>query len=335
MSTLSWQDIEQTIRTADAQKRHQVLRAVADLFLSNASNLDEEKVDLFDGVFEMILDDAERAEVVNVSEQMAPVVNAPRRLIKRLANNPEIEIAGPVLSQSPRLSEEDLCEISRSKGNSHLLAIAGRQRLSSPVTDILIDRGNRHVARKLVANLSAQLSPSGTKQLLRRAETDEVLGAGLCTREDIAPELISTKLEQASAKMHEVVHRMGAAQRRVLSLKQQGNLGDNEIVGFAKSGEHDELIAALALLSNLRADFVENMTRKGRLAGFVLLCKAVGLTWSSVDAALALVCSRNAIDGNEARQAHRDFISISRSTAERIVRFWCVRQSAQAAGQDG
>jgi uncharacterized protein (DUF2336 family) len=334
MSALCWQDIEKTIRTADAQKRHQTLRAVADLFLSNAPNLDEEKVDVFDDVFEIILDDAERAEVIKVSERMAPVANAPRRLIKRLAANPEIAIAGPVLSQSPRLSDEDLCEISRSKGVTHMLAVAGRKKLSAPVTDALIDRGNQEVSRKLVANTSAELSRSGTEQLLKRAETDEVLGAGLCARDDIAPELINTTLEQASARVHERVRRMAAAQRLVLSLKQQGDLGNNEIVGFAKNSEYEELVAALALLSNLRADFVENMTQKGRLGGFVLVCKAVGLTWSSVDAVLALICSRNGIDDNEAQQAHRDFVSVSRGTAERIVRFWCVRQSAQAAGHN-
>src|SRR6185437_4863726 len=172
MPAVSWQEIENTIRTADAQKRHQTLRAVADLFLSSAPSLDEEKINLFDDVFEVILGDADRSDVADVSQRMAPVENAPLRLIKRLANDTEISIAGPVLGQSPRLSDQDLCEIASAKGNSHMLAIAGRKQLSAPVTDILINRGNQEVARKVTANMSAELSAGGTKQLLKRSETD-------------------------------------------------------------------------------------------------------------------------------------------------------------------
>ena len=328
MSALSWQEIEETIRAADAQKRHQTLRAVADLFLSSAPGLDEQTVGLFDDIFEVVLDDAARIDIVDVSKRMAPVENAPRRLIKRLASDSEISIAGPVLSQSPRLSEEDLCEIASSKGSSHLLAIAGRKQLSAPVTDILINRGDQEVARKVTSNTSAELSLSGTKQLLKRSETDEVLSAGICARTDIAPELLNATVKQASARAEEKVRRIAAAQRLVVSLKQEGRLGENQVAAFAQNNEYEELIAALALLSHLKFSFVENMTQNGRLGGLVLLCKAVGLAWSSVDAVLDLIMARNAVDDVEVHEAHRDFVNVSRATAERIVRFWCVRQSA-------
>jgi len=80
----------------------------------------------------------------------------------------------------------------------------------------------------------------------------------------------------------------------------------------------------------LKFGFVENLTQKGRLGGLVLLCKATGLAWSSVDTVLALIASRNTLDEGEVRGAHRGFVNVSRATAERIVRFWCVRQSAGA-----
>jgi hypothetical protein len=100
------------------------------------------------------------------------------------------------------------------------------------------------------------------------------------------------------------------------------------LLEFAKNRKLEELIAALALLSHLEFSFVENMTQKGRLGGLVLLCKAVGLGWHLVDAVLDLIASRNNLDDVEIRDAHQDFVNVSRATAERIVRFWCVRQSA-------
>jgi len=330
MPAVSWQEIENTIRTADAQKRHQTLRAVADLFLSSAPSLDDERVNLFDDVFEVILDEADRSDIAEVSKRMAPIENAPLRLIKRLANDAEISIAGPVLSQSPRLSDEDLREIASTKGDSHMLAIAGRKQLSAPVTDILINRGNIDVARKVTTNMSAELSAAGTKQLLNHSESDEVLSAGICARTDIPTEMLTTAVKQASARAEEKLRRMAAAQRLVVSLKQEGQLNENKLAEFAANRQYEELIAALALLSHLKFGFVENLTQKGRLGGLVLLCKATGLAWSSVDTVLALIASRNTLDEGEVRGAHRDFVNVSRATAERIVRFWCVRQSAGA-----
>jgi uncharacterized protein (DUF2336 family) len=266
---------------------------VADLFLSSAPSLDEEKVNLFDDVFEVILGDGNLDDMADVSKRMAPVENAPLRLIKRLASDSEISIAGPVLSQSPRLSDQNLCAIASAKGNSHMLAIASRKQLSASVTDILIHQGNQEVTRKVIANMSAELSADGTKQLLKRSETDEVLSAGICARTDIPPELLTTTVKQASARAEEKVQRMAAAQRLVVSLRQEGKLNQTRSLEFAKNRKLEELIAALALLSHLKFSFVENMTQKGRLGGLVLLCKAVGLGWHLVDAALDLIASRD------------------------------------------
>jgi uncharacterized protein (DUF2336 family) len=327
LPSLSLQEIEETLRKADPQKRHQTLRALTDLFLSGASNFDEKKVELFDDVFQALLDDSERSEIVDVSRRMAPVENAPRRLIKRLASDREISIAGPVLRQSPRLTEEDLCEIARSKGNSHMLAISMRKGLTEPVTDILISQGDRAVAKTVANNNSAKLSQDGLKQLLERAETDKSISAEVYARMDISPDLLKAALTKAAKRADEKAVRIASAQRLVVSLKQAGELGETEIKAFAGGQKYEELIAALALLSNLKFHTVENMMCPQRAAGIVLVCKALSFTWTTVDTVLVLAKARNSISAEEIEQAHRDFVNLSRETAERIVRFWHVRQS--------
>jgi hypothetical protein len=42
---------------------------------------------------------------------------------------------------------------------------------------------------------------------------------------------------------------------------------------------------------------------------------------------LGLARFRNGVTKTEIDQAHREFVDLSRSTAERIVRFWHLRQS--------
>lgn len=197
MALVALADLEQQFRTFDPQKRRETLRAITDLFLTSAPQLDEAGVEVFDGVFDAALEKQDVEALTDISERMAPVPNAPSRLIKRLANDFEIAVAGPVLSQSPRLSEADLCEIAQSKGNSHLLAISTRKHLTPSVTDILIDRGENEVVRTVATNETAELSDGGVARLVERAKSDETISVGLYARKGALSDAIKGRLDAA------------------------------------------------------------------------------------------------------------------------------------------
>ena len=163
-TSLSLGDIEEALQQADPKTRHQTLRAVTDLFLSSAPQLDEGRIDVFDNVFESLLGESDLECVVDLSQRMAPIGNAPPRLIRRLATDDRIAVAAPVLTQSQRLSTDDLHKIALEKGNDHLLAISERPGLTEPVTDALIQRGGRDVARNVAKNTSARLSRAGLER---------------------------------------------------------------------------------------------------------------------------------------------------------------------------
>ena len=78
--------------------------------------------------------------LAEMSEQLAPVAQAPPAVVRRLANHDEITVAGPVLKESARLREDDLIEIAKTKSEQHLLAISGRWWLKEVVTDALLAR---------------------------------------------------------------------------------------------------------------------------------------------------------------------------------------------------
>jgi len=111
MSSFSLLEVEETLKTADPRKRHETLHAVADIFLSQASSLDEQKVELYDEILNLLVNRADQHEIAEVSRRIAPIANAPRQLVKRLATDSNIEIAAPVLTHSPRLTTEELCEM--------------------------------------------------------------------------------------------------------------------------------------------------------------------------------------------------------------------------------
>ena len=88
--------------------------------------------------------------------------NSPPKLIRSLAFDDEIAVAGPVLVHSQQLSDADLVENAANKSQKHLLAIAQRLKLSEVVTDVLVERGDRQVVRKVARNNGACFSLPAT-----------------------------------------------------------------------------------------------------------------------------------------------------------------------------
>lgn len=328
MSAISLRDIEEKLRTSDPQKRQSTLRALTDLFLTAAPQLDEKGVEVFDNVFDAALEEPGLDVLADVSTRMAPVPNAPTRLIRRLANDAEIAVAGPVLSQSPRLTEADLCDIARVRGNAHLLAISTRPNLTSPVTDILIDRGDNDVARTVAGNETAALSEQGITRLLQRAEGEEAIGASVYARPDLPSDAIKNALNRAAVFTAETGDRIAAAQRLVITLKQSNALTETQIVTFATEKQYEEVISAVSLLSNLRFHYLENMMHGQRLGGLTLVCKSLGFSMTTMTALWKLAAVRNGATTEEVQNARREFLAISKEVAQRVVRFWQVRQSA-------
>ena len=182
-------DLELAVRSGSSDKRVTALRQVADLFLHDLDRLNDEQVKVFDTVLCLLASRIESKALAELSERLAPVDNAPIEVIRRLARDDEIGVAGPVLSESTRLTTKDLSDIARTQGDAHLLAISGRERLDEAVTDVLVERGNREVFHKLAGNSGARLSESGYGALVQKAEGDDALAEKVGQRIDIPAHL--------------------------------------------------------------------------------------------------------------------------------------------------
>lgn len=331
VSALSLREVEQALRHADAQTRHQTLRAVADLFLSDAPGFDERRVDALDSVFDALMVDPERSDLVDLSQRMAPVDNAPKRLIKRLAHDPDIAVAGPVLALSPRLAADDLCDVARSRGNAHMLAMSKREDLTEPVTDVLAAEGNEQVARAVADNHSARLSAKGIARLLEKSALDRSIAASLSSRPDISADVLTVALSRSSLRNENDARSIAAVMRLMLSLDQAKNLEDSQLAAFAREGSYEFLVAALAVKTGLKYEAVEKLMHPSRVSGIILVCKALGLTWGTIEPLLALCKDRNNLSDADVARLRKEFLEVSRPIAARIVRFWQLRQSVGAA----
>ena len=119
-------------------------------------------------------------------------------MIEQLAWDDEIAVAGTVLATSSRLTTTTLVEIAKTKGQDHLLAISGRTNLPEAVTDVIVDRGERKVIRKLADNASARFSDTGYSGMVAHAEADDELTELLGLRIDLPLKFLRDLLQRAT-----------------------------------------------------------------------------------------------------------------------------------------
>ena len=318
MSSVAFHHREKIPRNSNHQKGQDPLRAVTELFLSAAPQFDDDSVAIVDTVFDFALPKPNAATLTDISVRMAPLPNAPSRLMKRLASDAEISVAGPVLSQSPRLSEADLCGIAAVMSNSHLLAISARKQLTSAVTDILIDRGDNQVARKIASNKTAELSDRGVARLLERAESDETISASLCARTDLPPDAIQNGLANAKSRAEDANAKISAAKRFAVLLQQAGDLTEVKINALATERQYEKTLASISLLSRLKYQFIERMMQGPDLRGLTLVCKSLGFNITTMNAIWNLTVSFNGASLDKIRSARRDFLTVSEEIANAV-----------------
>ena len=303
-------ELEDVVQHGSAEKRAETLRRITSLFLDGATSFNEDHVALFDDVIGCLIEEIEAKALAELARRIAPVANAPAGVVSRLAKNDDIEVAGPVL-KAAKLADPDLMYIAETKSQAHLLALSSRMGLGEALSDILVARGDREVARSIATNHDARLSDDAFTTLVKRAEQDGVLAEKVGLRTDIPPRLFRQLLMQAS----EVVQKRLLAQakpdtqaeiRRVLAkvtdevaakaaprnytaalaavraLHKERKLTEADIAEFAKAGKYEETIAALATLCAVPVEVVDRLMSGERADPVLILARAAGFGWPTV-----------------------------------------------------
>jgi uncharacterized protein (DUF2336 family) len=351
-------ELEHVLQHGARHKRVEALRRITALFLAGAAGFKDEHVDIFGDVFGHLIAEIETKARAELANRLAPVENAPIKVLRTLAGDDDITVAGPVLKLAPRLQEADLLDLAHTKSQAHLQAISRRRDLGEAVTDVLVRRGNGDVARSVADNRAARLSESAFFRLVKRAENDGLLAEKVGLRPDIPPQLFRELLTRATAVVHErllaaappdlqteirhvlqhvlqkvskeVGSRVGprdykAAQRAVLTLHRDGQMNEPALVTFANEGKYEETVAGLAALSKVPINVADRLMAGERPDPILILCKAATMDWSTVKAIIALHPDRKTMSTQILDAAFANYEQLSASTAQRVVRFWQVR----------
>lgn len=123
-----------------------------------------------------------------LAAKLAVLDNVPLRLVLQLVND-EIEVAEPVLRQSPVLGDLDLIYIIKAKGPAYWQAIAAREKMSHHVMNLLVDTGDFETALALAENKRIKLSEHVLAVLSDMAQRSDVLAMPLLRRHEVSPTL--------------------------------------------------------------------------------------------------------------------------------------------------
>jgi uncharacterized protein (DUF2336 family) len=348
-------DLEWAVRRGSSERRVNTLRQITDLFLNDADRLNDEQIQVFDDVLGLPIKRIESKALVELSRKLAPVDKAPIDVIRQLAHNDEIGVAGPVLAESRRLSSADLADIAGTKSQAHLLAISGRDGLEEQVTDVLVERGDREVVYQLAANASAQFSDHGYGTLVKKAEGDDPLAEKIGLRLDIPTHLLRelllratdavrskllslapaqaqeairgalAKITSAVGKEVEAPRDFSAAEKLVRAMHQRGDLDDAAVMAFANGGNYEEMTAAVAVLCSAPVSVISGMMMGMRNDAVLVPCRAAGLTWPTVEAILRNRHASHTVSDQIIELARNDFNRLTDAIAQRTLRFLQVR----------
>lgn len=351
-------DLEHVIADKNIGDRAAMLRRVTDLFVVASGKLSDEQVALFDDVMGRLLEEIESSARAAFGHILATISDAPPNVIRKLALDDAIDVAGPILAHSGQVDELTLVEGAKTKSQAHLLAISRRKTLAESVTDILVERGDQQVVLSAAGNLGAAFSEFGYSTLVQRSSSDDDLAACIWTRPEIPRQHLlklfaeaseSVKLEltskdprkasvileivaqaslQIQTRAREKSAGYAAALAQVQSLHAAGGLSKPQLAEFARAGKFDEAVIALSLICELPISLVERAFVDDRSEQIIVIAKAFDLSWETVKAILLLQDKVKADSKRKLDQHFETFARLHVDTAKKAIQFYRLRERA-------
>ena len=342
-------ELEDAVRGGSSARRVETLRQVTDLFLNDGERLSDDQVKVFDDVLCLLIARVETRAKAELSKRLAPLDYAPFEVIQHLATDDEIAVAGEVLTHSTRVSTDTLVEVASAKGQDHLLAISGRANLPEEVTDVIVDRGDGRVIRKLANNASANFSEAGYSNIVARADGDDELVEILGLRLDlpiqylrdlvrrakdtvrarllaIAPPAIQQEirlvLNDIATEQTPPGRNYGVVEQVVRLMGQLNELDDAAVYNFAEANKFPEVTVALAVLNDVPVEMIARLLEGARSDLILIPCRSGRLNWPTVETILRGRPAPFPVDEQTLEVAQRDYRKLSMETAQRTIRFW-------------
>lgn len=353
-------DLELLAGERSSEKRRELLNAVTDMFLDGAERHNSRELALFSQIMMDVLDDVTIEAQTEFSNRVSDSGSTPHDLVLRLAGD-VIEVSAPILQHSPVLVDADLVMLAQNQSQGHLLAISLRQALNEPVTDVLIERGDRDVTHAVSDNHGARLSTKGLRTLAEKSVSDPVLMKKIANREDLAKQIAETVLPLLSTEQSQKLRTLMAPENQeslsaVVSATQQdftakkasarsGRLEILSLVQKIRDGEKrlDSVLLTLARqnrlmdigmlmtkISGLPETAINNALFKTNNEPIILLCKAINISAAAFRSVVDLRNQHLRLPDSHTRHALCEYEKLNTDDARRSLNFVKLRTKVSA-----
>jgi uncharacterized protein DUF2336 len=350
-------DLDDAILRGTAERRMRALQHATDLLI--AGRYSDDEILTFGEVIGRLADEIEVAARAQLAKRLARFDDAPINIIRKLAFDDAIDVAGPVLRESERLDDNALVANAETKSQSHLLAISQRRSINETVTDVLVTRGDNDVVNSVARNDGARFSGFGLLHMIKRAEGDSILAEQLGLRKDVPRHLFQQLIAKASddvkrrlererpeivdhiqssvtdvagalqSKVGPVSRSYFVAKRVVTTQHQQGNLNENSISGYALHHRFDEVTIGLSLLCELPGDVIERALVDKNREMLLVLTKALDFSWATTMSLLFLGARDHRITAQDLDDHENEFGRLNIETSRSVLKFYRSRKNAE------
>lgn len=341
---------------SSSERRRELLRGVTDMFFSGEAHGPAE-MGLFDAVLGKLANEMEAAVRAELAGRMSDADAPPLGLMRTLAAD-EIEVSRPVLERSRALSDEDLVQLARTKGQDHLRAISRRSTVSSVVSDAIVERGDDDTLGLLLRNSGAELSRKAHERAVDRAAANPDLHEAVVGREQLPIDLLNEMYFVVEARLRDRITSANAAidparleaalaagrkrvalgdgalpadyaeaEAAVRAQIARGDMGPRVLAAMLRNREITRFLVALAELADIDFHTARRILERKELDALAIVCKAADFDRSLFLTFTVLILDR-ADDAMTRAKSYGDlYNNLPRDAALRTIRFWRMRRT--------
>ena len=354
-------DLIALAQETSSEKRRALLRELTDCFFGDPERSEAETA-LYGAVFSDLTDAMELAVRAELAERFAAAPDAPRQLIRRLANDEAEDVAHPVLRASPVLTEADLIQVIRSRGQGHIRAVSQRATVSEAVSDAIIERGDDETLGVLLGNGGAQMSRAACEAAVERARVNPALHAPTVERASLPPDLLNEMYFEVEARLRQRIleqnarmdpalleSALAAGRTRVATddgalppdyteslayveeLRAANQLTPQVLARFLRSGSRTSFLIALSQLADIDFHTARQIIERRELDALAVVCKAADLDRALFLTYAVVLLNTDGDAMGKARAYAGMYNDLTNEAAQRTLRFWRMRKAMHAA----
>jgi uncharacterized protein (DUF2336 family) len=314
----------------------------------------------------LLLQQAEIDLRVALSERLSLQEHVPLELVLRLAHD-DIAVASHVLLKSKYISELDLAEVVKNKGQQHWRTIAKRENLGPTVAESLINTGDVETAITLVGNLTASLSQDNMHDLSVLALRSDRLHMPLLKRPEVSndialtlymfvsqelrkkilndyninQQLLDKTIEGLLEELHRGGHRPWDVTEEMLNLarafRDREEMSTGLLTRTLRRGQLPFFVALLSVWLDTEPAVFKKIIERDAGKGFALVCRSLGIVKTEF-ATLYLLSGamhskeRNVDQSNLLKIIHF-FDNVSMEDAKRVIKSWKVTIEEELAAE--